>query len=336
MNVDVDHIEHVVTCMAGFESYMSGQDNGDVAYAMTCMRLNGLDVKSVAGNEGFFTAIKEGGKKLYEMIVNLLRGIKNFFFGSSGSKRDSAVTKGKDEVKEVKKVVEITVTKLERSEPVQHGSGAPKHYSESKMQSMIEEAKKSTDQMNKLISGEQFAQTGEKWLNFTSEYTNPLWDASSRAHYVQNIPQVKITDLSFGLGELKAGLKKIHDAILKQKPSGENKMYIIGTIDAGMEIYDAMLNVRTIAKKQLATASVDLEHNNNAYKKLLDFDDETLQNRGKEMQKLSTDIVRVTDALTKLIKDLETNMMSICYGVGRIAKKLDVPFDNPFDKLVLV
>lgn len=322
MNVDIDNIEHVVTCMAGFESYLSGVDNGDVVYTMTCMRLNGLDVKSVAGNEGLFTAIREGGKKLYEMIVNLLRGIKNFFFGSSGSKRDSAVTKGKDEVKESRKVVELTVTRIERSD--------------SKMQTMIEEAKKSTDQMNKLMSGEQFAQTGEKWLDFTSEYTNPLWDASSRAHYVQNIPQVKITDMSFGFGELKEALTKLKNAIKKQNPSGEGKVYIISTIDAGIEIYDAMLNVRNIAKKRLATATVDLGHNNDAYNKLLDFDDETLQNRGKEMQKLCTDIVRVTDSLTKLIKDLEKNMMSICYGVERIAKKLDVPFENPFNKLVLV
>lgn len=333
MEVSIDDIGHAARIMSGFEAYSAGAANADVTYTKTCLRLNGVDLNKFSGNEGFMESIKAGGKKMYEMIVKLLKAIRDFFFGSSGSNKDKAVAKTTEQVKEVKKEITLTITKLEKGEaPVTSGGT---RFTQAKMDSMLEEAHAATDQITKLMNGENFAQSIERWKKFSENYTSVLWDAEARAHYIRNIPQVKITDMSFGGRQLTPALLKVHDIIAKNKKSpGQNSMYIITSVGAGSEIISAMAEARGIAKKVLATVAIDLEHNNKEYNHLLGFDDEVLQNRGKEMQKLSADMVKVTNNLTALIKDLEGEIAALGFGVSRIANKLGIEYKNPLHEIL--
>ncbi|QDJ97235.1 hypothetical protein D6_0075 [Aeromonas phage D6] len=334
MNVDINDIDHVLSCMSGFEAFSNQQDNSDAEYAKSCLKLNGVNLVAIAGNESFFEAIKQGGKKMYEMIVNLLRGIKNFFFGSGGTGKDKAVSQAKTEVNNAKKSIVITVKTLEKGD-LPSGSPGVSNTNLNRAKEILEEGKAAAEQINKLMSGENFAQGAEKWTKFVENYTSVMWTAESRAHFVRNIPQVKVSDLAAQTTKLEKGLREVVAAIKDgNKYNHNNAQYIVTTVEGGSKVIDAMDKARSAAKEMLAKVTIDLEHNNKEYKKLLEFTDEVLVNRGKEMQKLSSDLVRVTNNLTALIKDLEESISSLCYGVGRIAKKLGVEFNNPLTSIL--
>lgn len=92
MNIDLDNMDHAINMINGFEALsLRDFDNLDAHYANTVLKLNDCDLNAIAGQEGFLSALKAGGKKLIEMIWNLLKKVKEFFFGSYGSKADKVV-----------------------------------------------------------------------------------------------------------------------------------------------------------------------------------------------------------------------------------------------------
>lgn len=52
------------------------------------------------------------------------------------------------------------------------------------------------------------------------------------------------------------------------------------------------------------------------------------------MQKLSADMVKVTNNLTALIKDLEGEIAALGFGVSRIANKLGIEYKNPLHEIL--
>lgn len=83
MNVNIDNLEHVFTTLTGFESLSNGDlTSPDSVYAKTVLKLNGVDFKHRAGTEGFMSSVKAGALKIYEMIKNFIKAIRDFFFGS--------------------------------------------------------------------------------------------------------------------------------------------------------------------------------------------------------------------------------------------------------------
>ena len=105
-----DELDHVCTVLNGYESYLNG-GNTDVAYTKSVLQLNGVNLPDVAGTESFASAVKEGGKKMFDMVMALLKRIKDFFFGIFGGKKAAAVASAPTEIKsdltEIKKA-EIT------------------------------------------------------------------------------------------------------------------------------------------------------------------------------------------------------------------------------------
>lgn len=93
-----DELDHVCMVLSGYESYLSG-GNKDVTYTKSVLRLNGVNLPDVAGTESFASAIKEGGKKMFDMVMALLKRIKDFFFGIFGGKKAAAVAAAPAEIK---------------------------------------------------------------------------------------------------------------------------------------------------------------------------------------------------------------------------------------------
>lgn len=99
----ITDLDHVCNALTGFESYING-DYEKSQYARTTLRLNGVNLPDVAGNEGLGTTIKEGGQKMFDMVMAMLKRIKDFFFGAFGGKKAAAI---KEAPAEIKKDIEI-------------------------------------------------------------------------------------------------------------------------------------------------------------------------------------------------------------------------------------
>ncbi|WAX22111.1 hypothetical protein AVP1_0001 [Aeromonas phage AVP1] len=83
MNVNIDNLEHVFDTLNGFESLSNGDlTSPDSVYAKTVLKLNGVDFKGREGSESFVSSVKAGAQKVYEMIKNFIKAIRDFFFGS--------------------------------------------------------------------------------------------------------------------------------------------------------------------------------------------------------------------------------------------------------------
>lgn len=83
MNVNIDNLEHVFATLTGFESLSNGDlESPDSIYAKTVLKLNGVEFRDRAGTEGFLSSVKAGAQKVYEMIKNFIKAIRDFFFGS--------------------------------------------------------------------------------------------------------------------------------------------------------------------------------------------------------------------------------------------------------------
>lgn len=303
MNVDVNDIGHAVRIMSGFESYMDNVDNKDRIYAKTCLRLNGLDVDRVSGNEGFMDSIKAGGKKMVEMIMNLLRQIRDVFFGPAGSKKD----------KEIKEAVAATA---KASTEIKQNFTLVSKYSNPAMDKAMEDLKAGAARLEKLMSGETFGINTEKWGKALSDFRKDLWDASTQASYVERIPQVKITDMTFGSGKLMEAVRKLQDGL--KSPSGSESVRIIETAADAADLMTLIENVRGVAKEILAAVTTDLDVNTKGYKKLLEYDDETLQGRARAMQDLCTKMTKVSQGMTTLISQCNNEILVLFNGVEKL------------------
>lgn len=118
MNVSLDNPDHVINMISGFEAIkLKDYQNPNAQYANTVLKMNGCDLSTIAGQEGFLSAIKTGGKKLIEMIWNFLKKVKDFFFSPSGTKADKtvddAVKASEQAVKEVEQTSDLPAKVLE-------------------------------------------------------------------------------------------------------------------------------------------------------------------------------------------------------------------------------
>ncbi|QGH72070.1 putative virion structural protein [Klebsiella phage N1M2] len=65
------------------ESVGDNELSGDAVYADTVLKLHGIDLVEVEGQESFLDNVKKGGQKVYEWIKNLLRAIRDWINGDT-------------------------------------------------------------------------------------------------------------------------------------------------------------------------------------------------------------------------------------------------------------
>lgn len=117
MQVNIDNLEHALMTINGFESLSNGDlTSPDSVYTKTVLKLNGVDFKGRVGSEGFGSYLKDGANKIYEMVKNFIKAIRDFFKGMFGKKVDNGISNATKSVE--KSVAELTtqIPKLELSE----------------------------------------------------------------------------------------------------------------------------------------------------------------------------------------------------------------------------
>lgn len=117
MNVNIDNLDHVLMTIDGFESLSNGDlTSPESVYTKTVLKLNGVDFKGREGSEGFMSSVKSGAVKIYEMIKNFIKAIRDFFKGMFGKKVDSGVSNATKSVEKVAEELTTQIPKLELSE----------------------------------------------------------------------------------------------------------------------------------------------------------------------------------------------------------------------------
>lgn len=255
--------KHLLTTLAGFESFMSNPNdhNSNLRYANTVLKLNGTDLYAIAGQEGILSAIKAGGSKIYEMVVNFLKAIKNFFFGSKGVKQDRDIKRMAAETEQIKKDITNHV-KVAFS----------KTHVNKKMDEMVRRATKTLNNANKVLNKEALR------IHFrrSSDVTERLPKGISSVIYEANEFQAGIKgDYAAYLAEIDRAIDVI---VLTAKLNNDEDMtetnfsqsQLVDTADCGDKVAEKILDMFQKCKTVLGKATTDLEGANKRLKEIED------------------------------------------------------------------
>lgn len=319
MEIGINDLSHAVRIMSGFEAYAKGETGSDVTYAKTCLRLNGLNLDSYKGTEGFIDSIKAGGKKMFEIIVKFLKAVKNFFFGGLGSKRDKAV---KDAVTN-SDILSKEILKSCKEIAKQDGETAER----------LEAAIKQTEQFIKERKGsisERKAYSIENWDKYISRFSDGIWGAEVRAKTIEQIPglSLSIKDNSQVAKDVTNHLARVRTCVSALEGNSSGGMKSVDALQNFKPLLEAMTKVRDGAKTLLAGATLDLEKNNAVYEKIENKEYKSVE---VTVRRLNIETAALIDAMTKLIAICERDIATIENGMKGIAKKIkieDIPTSN--------
>lgn len=97
-------ISHVARVLSGVEALHEEIKTGtdftvDAKYADEVLKLHEIDLPSLVGTEGFIDGLKLVAKKGYEWIKQILKAIRDFFFGIRGKRVDEAIARLPETIK---------------------------------------------------------------------------------------------------------------------------------------------------------------------------------------------------------------------------------------------
>lgn len=308
MHVDLDNMDHAITMISGFEDLkLRNLGSSNAKYFQTVLKMNDTDLAKIAGQEGFGQAIKEGGKKVLEMIMNFLRGIKEFFFGSKSGKSDAAVSKVNTEI--TKSVIEI------------------KKASNPKLDQLLEEAKASSEKLKSILSGEFGS------IRFSSY--DDLWEAMketmSATYRKLDLTGLSITNLGNAEGykhdKLRSELEKLTKMIREHadgKTSDGSVVALLKTVEDGQSMSALLGSVRAEAKKLIVTMSADLETASKGLERTKQFvgKDENLTKQYDRLESYTVQLSKAIAKLVKLSKDCEKYIFNIAATCVNMAAKV--------------
>lgn len=310
MNVNIDNLEHVLSTLTGFESLSNGDlTSPDSVYAKTVLKLNGIDFRGREGSEGFMSSVKAGAQKVYEMIKNFLKAIRDFFFGSKGSKQTKAID---DAVKNTKS----QLTFLTNVKPVEL-TGLN--------QEAIDRVQKHMERITNLMENKEVVLAFDRYLSFKEKYMAGQHQALLKWFDVENVPGPKVSDSGFKFKEI----AEIHKKILEigSQHNVYNDIKTPGTFLSSFKTIEPLIRLqalyqemRNVATQGLAEITKDLEYNNEIAKEYLNDKEEVFVKRGKEIEKLCKHMVEASNNNTSLIKHCDNQILLIESSISKLKK----------------
>lgn len=312
MEIGINDLSHAVRIMSGFEAYAKGETGSDVTYAKTCLRLNGLNLDSYKGTEGFIDSIKAGGKKMFEIIVKFLKAVKNFFFGAFGVKRDKAVKDAKVHTEKMITEIDKQLKELAKQE---RGTSEQLDTAISQTERFIAERKKSI--------GERNAYSIDNWKDYIKRFSDGIWSVEIDSIVAHDVPGVslKVNDGRALSEELNINLARLKTQVSALDGKVENETKLVKDLQNFTPLLTTLGKVREGAKTLLANAVKDLENNNEVHKKLSDG---TFNVNVNTLRSLNAETSLLIDRMTKLIAICERDIATIEAGVAGVAKKVKV------------
>ena len=310
MNVNIDNLEHVLSTLTGFESLSSGDlTSPDSVYAKTVLKLNGVDFRGREGSESFMSSVKAGAQKVYEMIKNFIKAIRDFFFGSKGSKQTKAID---DAVKSTKS----QLTFLTNVKPVEI-TGLT--------QETKERIEKQMGRITNLMAGKEIALVFDRYISFKEKYAEGQYESFMKWFDVSRVPGLRVSDPEFKYKRIIEIHKKITSIASAYEVSesftstGETTS-IFKTIGPLGELQKLYQEMRTVATEGLAEITKDLEHNNEIAKGYLNDKEETFIKTGKQIEAFCKHLVQASNNNTALIKHCDNQILLMEESISKLKK----------------
>ena len=310
MNVDIDNLEHVLSTLNGFESLSNGDlESPDSVYAKTVLKLNGVDFRGREGSEGFLNSVKAGAQKVYEMIKNFIKAIRDFFFGSKGSKQTKAID---DAVKNTKS----QLTFLTNVKPMEI-TGLT--------QETIDRVQKQIDRITNIMGNKEVVIAFDRYNLFKDKYATGQYDSLIKWFDVENIPGPKVSDSSFKFKEITEIHKKIirissEHIVFNDIKTPSTFLSVFKTFEPLVKLQGLYQELRNVATQGLAEVTKDLEYNNEIAKEYLNDKEEVFIKRGKEIEKLCKHMVQASNNNTSLIKHCDNQILQIESSISKLKK----------------
>ncbi|UOX39603.1 hypothetical protein [Aeromonas phage ZPAH34] len=309
MNVNIDQMDHVFDTIDGFESICNKDfKTTNAKYTQTVLRLNGCDLTAIAGQEGLGGAIKEGAKKVLEMIWNLIKGIKEFFFGSKSKVKDF-------QVKEIEKETKVVLETIKKQPDLE------------------EVVKKKTDQLAPSVNKIKKAATPKTievrfapYVTFMSEYFNDVGDAKIEG-YVQGGITGKVTinldgkrDHQTLLNAFRV-LSESFSRLDKKEGTEEIEAFaVIQSVENGNKIITAAEKFRTVAKDVLQNVNESLERATVYYEKLLKDGNE--HTKAEAVLKYTQALGKAATKMAKLVAECDNFIIQVGSAISKINKEI--------------
>lgn len=108
--------EHVETMIDGFTDMVNGTESYATRYACGVMVACGaVSQKEITGNEGFFSSIGDGLKKVWDYIMSMFKSVYDYFFKTESKAQDSSAKKAVSEATEAVKDPKIPTAKTKEA-----------------------------------------------------------------------------------------------------------------------------------------------------------------------------------------------------------------------------
>lgn len=294
-------IEHFGIMIEGCEALRLGDRRSDAArYAHSVLNLHEADMGAVAGQESFMKAIANAGSRLYEMIKNFIKSVKDFFFGSKGSRQETAVKKAEDGIKDSAKEIKAVVSKS-------GGDGM----GNSELAENIRKARASAESLSAVLSGNGVV------VSFDSILENNHFEMSDNFDLINSSHELMIgmSPKNYRLDDIKKDIRSFLDSMKKEggvENSSANSV-ILATAANGELAAAKLGGIYRNARLGLAQVNKDLESANEKFKRY----EKTENEKGVEFaRKLLLVLGKIGTRLTNLIR--------LCLKVlGEIDKKMN-------------
>lgn len=294
MNVNIDNLEHVLSTLNGFESLSNGDlESPDSVYAKTVLKLNGVDFKHRSGTEGFLSSVKAGATKVYEMIKNFIKAIRDFFFGSKGSKQAKVID---DAVKNTEKVSKEIM-----------GKRNDKDFDPYRLE---------RSRIERLMDNEKIKLETDKCETFTRKYSEDMFTTGIVGSRLKEIPGISISDLRSKAAQLEEINSRI--GVITEKHAtkyfyNENneRVSIFEATPPLVELQKLFSKMRAIVTETLAEVTKDLEHNNELAKRQENSSDIESNLHSDKVKSLCKKLVAVSNNLTSLINYCDAKIIKI-------------------------
>ena len=302
MNVNIDNLEHVLSTLTGFESLSSGDlESPDSVYAKTVLKLNGVDFKGREGSESFMSSVKAGAHKVYEMIKNFIKAIRDFFFGSKGSKQTKTID---DAVKSTQNNSKEIMSKKNDSS-----------FNEEKMNTLTAYTLEK-ERIKKLMDNEKIKLETDNYNAFIQKYSDDIFTVGLIGSRLKDIPGISITDLRVyadQLGDLNSSIGFVAEKHSTKYTYTEHnqRISIFESTLPLVELQKLFNEMRTVATKALADVTKDLEHNNELAKKQENSNDTESNLHSDKVKSLCKKMVTVSNKLTSLINYCDNKIIKI-------------------------
>ncbi|QDB70255.1 hypothetical protein CF8_0087 [Aeromonas phage CF8] len=304
MNVNIDQMDHVFDTIDGFES-ISNKDFKTVnaKYTQTVLRLNGCDLAVIAGQEGLGTAIKEGAKKVLDMLLNLIKAVKDFFFGSKGKNKEVQMREASKQAKqvlvEVKKAPALEEKVAKNAEKLQP--------------SMTKIAKAATHEKIELVFG--------PYVNFMSEYFETMADAKTEGYLVAaQTGKASLNKWRTDNLKLLAAFNTLAKSFTHRYKDEETKeveaFAVIESIETGNKVIAGTEAFRDVAKDGLKSVNETLEGYTAYYESLIKEGDKA--GNAEQVLKFIQSLGKVDTKMAKLVSECDEFIITIAAAIARL------------------